>query len=139
MRILIVDDNANARETLKMILELEGYDVADAESAGRALEIIDFQPPDVALVDIELPGADGYQLARTIRRNPRWRPLRLVAVTGHDEPEDRRRGREAGFDVHLAKPIDLDWLLGFLARPAAAMTGDGLRIVTRRPRGTAGA
>lgn len=117
MRILVVDDNANARDTLRMILELEGHEVETAPTVVRALEILDFQRPDVALVDIGLPEVDGYELARRVRHAPGLDGVRLIALTGFDEPEDRRKAREAGFDAHLAKPMDVEALLRFFPGP----------------------
>ncbi len=117
MRILVVDDNANARDTLRMILELEGHEVETAPTALRALEILDFQRPDVALVDIGLPEIDGYELARRARRTPGLDGIRLIALTGFDEPEDRQKAREAGFDAHLAKPMDVEALLRLFPGP----------------------
>ncbi len=119
MRILVVEDNVNARETLRTILELEGHDVETAADARRALEIVDFQRPDVALVDIGLPGIDGYELARRVRRRPDLDCVRLIALTGFDQPEDRIEARQAGFDAHLAKPMDVEELLRLFLEPPA--------------------
>ena len=120
---MIVEDNANARETLEAILELEGHEVQAVPSAWRALEILDFQRPDVALVDIGLPEIDGYELARQVRRRPELDQVRLIALTGFDEPEDRRKARDAGFDAHLAKPMDVQELLRLFLEPPARAVG----------------
>jgi CheY-like chemotaxis protein len=119
MRILIVEDNPTAREILRAVLELEGHEVAVAESGPRGLEVIASQPPDVALVDIGLPGLDGYQLARTVRKNANATGVFLVALTGYGDPDDRRRAMEAGFDAHMVKPFDVQTLNRILAERRA--------------------
>jgi two-component system CheB/CheR fusion protein len=120
MRILIVEDNANAREMLQAVLELDGHEVAVAESGTRGLEMIEFQRPEVALVDIGLPGLDGYQVARAVRRNPENDSVFLVALTGYGQPDDRRQALDAGFDAHLVKPVDMEKLDDVFAQRRAA-------------------
>ncbi|NLY00835.1 MAG: response regulator [Rhodopirellula sp.] len=110
MRILVVEDNPNAREMLQTVLELDGHEVAVAESGLQGLEMIEFQRPEVALVDIGLPGLDGYQVARAVRKNPQNDGVFLVALTGYGQPDDRRQALDAGFDAHLVKPVDLERL-----------------------------
>jgi CheY-like chemotaxis protein len=114
-RIVIVEDNPDVREMLQTLMELEGHEVAAAEDAPAALELIEFQRPDIALVDIGLPTFDGYEVARRIRANPVTRDIFLVALTGYGLPEDQRLAAEAGFDAHLVKPIDLEKLSSLLA------------------------
>ena len=112
--ILIVEDNADARDVLRVLLELEGHEVETAEEGQAALELARTKDPDIALVDIGLPGIDGYEVARRLRaRDPR-RPL-LIALTGYGQPEDRRRATEAGFDDVLVKPVDPAPLTALLA------------------------
>ena len=106
--VLIVEDNADARETLRRLLELQGHRVRVAAEGAAALEAVRDWTPDVALVDIGLPGIDGYEVARRMRAS--GKPIRLVAITGYGLPEDRRRTAEAGFDVHLVKPVDHEQL-----------------------------
>ncbi|MFZ5830605.1 MAG: ATP-binding protein [Planctomycetota bacterium] len=118
LRILIVEDNENAREMLKSLLELDGYDVETADGGYRGLELIEFQKPDVALVDIGLPELDGYQVARRVRANPANEDVFLVALTGYGQPSDRRRAIESGFDAHLVKPLDPERLARLLASRA---------------------
>jgi PAS domain S-box-containing protein len=105
-RVLIVEDNDDSRATLRELLGLLGHEVHEASDGAtgvaRALELM----PDVILVDIGLPGLDGYDVARRIRREAGGRHLYLVAVTGYGLPEDRERALAAGYDVHLVKPID---------------------------------
>jgi len=123
--ILIVEDNADAREALRMLLELDGHVVEAAGEGGEALDIMWAKDPDIALVDIGLPGIDGYEVARRVRaRDPR-RPL-LIALTGYGQPEDRRRATDAGFDSLLVKPVDpaaLADLLVSLEIPGRASRG----------------
>jgi CheY-like chemotaxis protein len=103
--ILVVEDNADAREMLRIALELDGHHVEVAEDGIKGVETALRIHPDVALVDIGLPGLDGYEVARRIRQSL-GEDVRLVALTGYGQAEDRRRTREAGFDVHLVKPVD---------------------------------
>ena len=103
--ILIVEDNADARDVLQVLLELEGHEVETAEEGQAALEMARTKDPDIALVDIGLPGIDGYEVARRVRARDRRRPV-LIALTGYGQPEDRRRALEAGFDDVLVKPVD---------------------------------
>ena len=92
--ILIVEDNADARDVLRVLLELEGHEVETAEEGQAALEMARTKDPDIALVDIGLPGIDGYEVARRVRARDRRRPV-LIALTGYGQPEDRRRALEA--------------------------------------------
>jgi CheY-like chemotaxis protein len=104
LRILVVDDHLP--EALALLLQKRGHEVRIAEDAPHALQILQQFSPDVALVDIGLPGMNGYDLARQIREQPQFRNLVLVAQTGWANEEDRLRSREAGFNYHLAKPIN---------------------------------
>ena len=112
--ILIVEDNDDARDALRMLLELDGHVVEAAAEGMQALEIARGKDLDVALVDIGLPGIDGYEVARRIRASGSRRPL-LIALTGYGQPEDRRRATEAGFDSMLVKPVDPSVLSDLLA------------------------
>jgi PAS domain S-box-containing protein len=103
-KVLVVDDNADAAETLAQLLEVIGHTPVTAHDAASALTKFDEFQPDVVLLDIGLPDADGYQVARTIRA--RGGKARLVALTGWGQAEDKRRAAEAGFDTHWTKPID---------------------------------
>lgn len=105
-RILVVDDNADAAASLAMILAMEGHEVTQVHSGPEALRFLERGRVDVALLDIGLPGMSGYELAQRIRAHPAWRALRLVALTGYGQAEDRQRTAEAGFDAHLVKPAD---------------------------------
>ncbi|HET7362791.1 MAG TPA: ATP-binding protein, partial [Burkholderiales bacterium] len=114
--VLVVEDNDDARETLKRMLELAGHHVRVAVDGSAALDAVRSAMPDIALIDIGLPQMDGYEVARRIRAVHDKRPL-LVAITGYGLPEDRNRSREAGFDMHLVKPVDNATLAEVLARP----------------------
>jgi CheY-like chemotaxis protein len=103
-RVLLVDDNADAREMYGMVLEADGHEVYEAGDGARALDLFHRARPDVAIVDIGLPGMDGYELARRIRSEAEGQQVTLIALTGYGFPEDRERSRAAGFDRHLVKP-----------------------------------
>ena len=112
--ILIVEDNPDARDALRVLLELDGHAVEAAGEGHAALEIARATNPDIALVDIGLPGIDGFEIARRLRALDARRPV-LIALTGYGQPEDRRRATEAGFDEMLVKPVDPTALAGLLA------------------------
>lgn len=103
-RILIVEDNADAREMLRIALELAGHGVSEATDGPSGVAAIEKLRPDIALIDLGLPGFDGYELARRVR--DAGLPVQLIALTGYGQPDDRRRAREAGYEVHLVKPVD---------------------------------
>jgi CheY-like chemotaxis protein len=110
LRVLVVEDNRDAAETLRDVLEMQGYQVALALTGVIALDKARHWKPDVVLCDIGLPGMDGYEVARAFRRDPELNPRRLIAVTGYGEDEHRKRAQEAGFDQHMLKPVDPDAL-----------------------------
>jgi PAS domain S-box-containing protein len=105
LRLLIVDDNEDAAESLLMLLQLHGHDAHVVHSGMDALERARSLAPDVVLLDIGLPDLDGYQVAERLRREHDGRTPWLVAITGFGADEDRRRAQEAGFDRHLVKPV----------------------------------
>jgi signal transduction histidine kinase/DNA-binding response OmpR family regulator len=106
-RILIVDDNADAAETLALLLESSGHVTRVSLSSQDALAFAEAFEPQVALLDIGLPGMNGYELAQRFRRAPKLKAVRLIALTGYGLAEDRQRALAAGFDAHLVKPVDL--------------------------------
>ncbi len=109
MRILVVDDNEDGAEMLADALTGQGLRHARrARRAMRRCSVAAEFAPDVAFLDLGLPVMDGYELAAHLRELPRLAGLRLVAVTGYGQESDRRRTRDAGFDGHLVKPVDLD-------------------------------
>jgi PAS domain S-box-containing protein len=109
-RVLVVDDNADAAESLAMLLLLDGHEVKTAFDAEQALAVASDFKPQLAILDIGLPGRNGYELALDLRRLAEARPPRLIALTGWGQAEDRARARSAGFDRHLTKPVDPDAL-----------------------------
>ncbi len=109
-RILLIEDSRDAREMFRMLLEGAGHSVYEAENGPRWLEVMDREHPDVAIIDIGLPGLDGYQVARRIRAHPSGRAMLLLALTGYGSERDHQRSAEAGFDYHLVKPVDTDIL-----------------------------
>jgi len=115
-RVLIVDDNADAANSLAMLLGVEGHETQVAYGSREALERIESFRPDVALLDIGLPEINGYELAQRLRSHPRLEGVRLVALTGYGQPEDHQRTRAAGFEDHLVKPVDPSTLERALAR-----------------------
>jgi PAS domain S-box-containing protein len=115
-RVLVVDDNRDAAESLAKFLALSGHDVRTAHDGKAALEAARAFRPEVVLLDIGLPGMDGYQVARRLREQEGERHAFLAALTGYGQEDDRRRSREAGFDAHLVKPTDPDDLLALVAR-----------------------
>jgi CheY-like chemotaxis protein len=106
-RVLIVDDNEDGAEMLAALLADRGHVTRVAHDGRHALEIAATFHPDVAFLDLGLPGMDGCELAAQLRADPRHAALYLVAVTGYGEASDRRRTHEAGFELHLVKPINL--------------------------------
>ena len=109
-RILIVEDNTDAREALRQALEMSGHEIFEADSGASGVESALANHPDTALIDIGLPGFDGYEVARRIRLSSENHGIMLIALTGYGSPEDRRRAKQAGFDTHLVKPLNFDQL-----------------------------
>lgn len=105
-RVLVVDDNEDAAEMLAMLLSVYGHEVRTASGGAAALEIVETFRPHVAFLDIGMPGMSGYELGRRLRADSRFSGMRLVAVTGWGQDEDRRQSMESGFDHHLTKPVD---------------------------------
>jgi CheY-like chemotaxis protein len=106
IRILIVEDNRDAAETLRELLELYGCTVEVAFSGSSGLDVARRFCPEVVLCDLGLPGLDGYAVAAALREEPGTAGARLIAISGYGQEEDKRRCREAGFDLHLTKPVD---------------------------------
>ena len=114
LAVMVVDDNEDAARALGEALEFQGHEVKVVFSAPEALALAARFRPDVGLLDIGLPGMDGYELAVRLREQPGGESLRLIAVTGYGQDSDRRRAAEAGFDQHLTKPVDPRVLDGLL-------------------------
>jgi signal transduction histidine kinase/DNA-binding response OmpR family regulator len=115
-RVLLVEDQPDTAETLTMLLELLGHQVRSVPDGTAALEAVRTAAPDVMIVDIGLPGIDGYEVARRVRDDPTLDDVLLVALTGYGRDEDKRKALAAGFDHHLVKPVTPDTLNGLVAR-----------------------
>ncbi len=110
-RILVVDDNVDAAETLDLLLKSLGHETCVVHDGVQAVTMTDVFRPDVVLLDLGMPGIDGYETARRLRALKNEPPLRIIAVTGWGQDVDRKKAREAGFDLHLVKPVDVDHLV----------------------------
>ena len=123
--VLLVEDNDDGREMMAMMLGCYGYPVQHAADGFQGLAKASADKPDIALVDIGLPGIDGYEVARRMRANPDTHHIKLIALTGYGLADDQRRVMDAGFDMHLVKPVDVEQLLRAidqcLARTPATM------------------
>jgi PAS domain S-box-containing protein len=117
-RILVVDDNRDSATSLGMMLQHVGHDIRTAHDGLEAVQAAEAFRPAVALLDIGLPKLNGYEVARQIRQQPWGKDLLLVAVSGWGQEEDKQRAREAGFDHHLTKPVELETLLELVALPS---------------------
>jgi PAS domain S-box-containing protein len=115
-RILVVDDNRDATESLMLLLQLDGHETRAAYDGPEALDAAQAFQPEIVLLDIGLPGLNGYEVARCLRQRPGGEHLLLVALTGWGQDDDRERTRAAGFDEHLVKPVDPALLDRVLAR-----------------------
>jgi CheY-like chemotaxis protein len=113
-RVLVVDDNADAATTLDMLLRSLGHETAVAHGGVEALRMAAEFRPDLVLLDVGMPDLDGYEVARRLREIRDQPPFRIVAVTGWGQQPDRRKSHEAGFDVHLVKPVSMHALLEVL-------------------------
>ncbi|HEY6452710.1 MAG TPA: response regulator [Steroidobacteraceae bacterium] len=115
-RILVVDDNQDALESLATLLSVAGHDIRTAADGFSALELAPHFQPEVAVLDIGMPGIDGYELARRIRAQPWGDGVVLIALTGWGQESDRKRSNDAGFDSHWVKPLDMDVFTRYLLR-----------------------
>jgi PAS domain S-box-containing protein len=106
-RILVVDDNSDSAESMALLLRASGHDVHTAHDGASALEQADAHKPEIVLLDIGLPGISGYTVAKRLRELPGLSAVKLIAMTGYGQEEDRKRSRDAGFDHHLIKPVDI--------------------------------
>ena len=118
LRILVVDDNEDTAEMMSMLLGMDGHDVEVAHTGPSALEAAAAHRPDVIVLDIGLPGLDGYQVAQRLRQDPAMKEVLLIAASGYGQDSDRRRSWEAGFDHHLVKPVDPGEIQRLLAEAA---------------------
>ena len=123
--VLLIEDNEDGREMMATMLDVYGYPVLQSADGLDGVEQALARLPKVALVDIGLPGIDGYEVARRLRAHPDTQAMRLIALTGYGLAEDQRRVLEAGFDMHLVKPVDIAQLLGALGEPAPLRAATG--------------
>ena len=105
-RILLVDDNTDSAESLGGCVSVSGHAVGTAADGPSALRVFDEFRPDVVLCDLGLPGMNGYEVGRALRARPDGARIFLAALTGYSDASDRKRTAEAGFDLHLVKPVD---------------------------------
>ncbi|HEU5181711.1 MAG TPA: ATP-binding protein, partial [Candidatus Polarisedimenticolia bacterium] len=126
-RILIVDDNKDAADSLGMLMRMLGHEVHTAHDGLEAVGAAATFQPEVVLLDIGLPKLSGYEAAGRIREQKGLTGVRLVALTGWGQSEDRRRSQEAGFDFHLTKPVEIDLLQEILAQPISEVASPELR------------
>jgi signal transduction histidine kinase len=119
-RVLVVDDNGGAAESTAMLLRIWGHEVRTVHDGRSALQaVLDFHP-EIVLLDIGLPGMNGYEVAKQLRAQKAFKSLVLAAMTGYGQDDDRRRSKEAGFDFHLTKPLEPEVLEAFIATRQAA-------------------
>lgn len=114
-QLLVVEDHPDVAEGMVTLLELLGHDVRLASDGEAALSLAHARPPEAMLIDIGLPGMDGYEVARRLRADPALTGVLLIALTGYGRLEDKQRAFAAGFDHHLTKPVELQQLNALLA------------------------
>ena len=114
--ILIVDDNRDGADTLAMLLRMNGHKVLVAYDTLMGFTIADEVLPRFIFHDVGMPEIDGYEAARRLRKNDKFSQTVLVAVTAYDATADRRRAKDAGFDIHLSKPVEIDDIRDVLGR-----------------------
>jgi two-component system, OmpR family, response regulator len=116
LRVLVVEDRPESAAALALLLRRSGHEVEVAPDGPAALDAVQARPPDVVLLDIGLPGLDGWEVSRRLPGDPAGKRPLLIALTGLGREADRRRSEEAGIDLHLLKPVDPGWLRGLLQR-----------------------
>jgi len=127
-RILIVDDNEDSAESMALLLKFDGHQVEMAHDGLTALRVAQSFQPEIILLDIGLPGMNGYDVARQLRAQPETNRAQLIALTGYGQEEDRKRSKEAGFDYHLVKPVEpeaLQHLLNSVPTAASSQMAEG--------------
>jgi CheY-like chemotaxis protein len=123
LRILVIEDHHDMREMLRLLLTADGHGVRVASDGSEGLEMLRSWRPDVALVDVGLPGLDGYAVARAAMADPDISAIPLIALTGYGQSEDRRRTKEAGFRAHLVKPVFREALIRTFTSLTQAASG----------------
>jgi CheY-like chemotaxis protein len=129
-RVLVVDDNADAAESLAMLLQISGHETRVVTEAAQVVSASAEFMPQVAVLDIGLPGINGYELARQLRQQPGHAEVVLIALTGYGQSQDRKRAAEAGFDYHFVKPVDpgeLEAAIGTGLKESGEMPANGNR------------
>jgi CheY-like chemotaxis protein len=119
-RILVVDDNVDSAESLAMLLSLGSHDTRVAHSGAEALTAVDDFSPEVVFLDIGMPGMNGYEVARELRKRTELQETVLIALTGWGREDDVKLSRDAGFHEHLMKPVDFDAIETLLSRLKSA-------------------
>jgi CheY-like chemotaxis protein len=120
----VIEDNTDSAKTLQMLLSLHGHRVDIAHDGSEGLMVARSNRPDVVISDLGLPGIDGYALAKQIKSDPCLRSAYLVALSGYGREDDRKRTREAGFDEHLVKPVEMAALKRVLADASTKLNHD---------------
>lgn len=120
--VLVVDDEPNMVLSLEFLMKDAGYEVRTASDGEAALAAVEESLPDLLLLDVVMPGRDGYDVCQTIRANPAWNDVRIVMLTAKSRAVDKRKGRELGADAYLTKPFSTDDLM---AQVATVMKGTG--------------
>ena len=123
LRILLVDDNVDAAGSLRALLNLVGYQVRTEPDGDLAIDVVPEFKPDVILLDIGLPTIDGYEACHQIRLLPEGNGIFICAITGWDKDEDRKKSKDAGFDQHLVKPVNIEKLLDTLSKIKSRLDG----------------
>ena len=127
MHVLFVDDNEDTIETAALLFGAWDHEIRVARTGPEALEVASDFEPDVILLDIGLPGLDGYEVAKRLRQDPRFKDTLMIAVSGYGRESDRQLSRAAGFDDHLIKPVDLEKLNELLSEKVNLRRGSKLR------------
>jgi CheY-like chemotaxis protein len=110
-KVTIVDDDRDTRELLSFALESEGYEVNAAANGLRLISSLQLKRPDIILMDVNMSWIDGFELCKAVKKNEQFRDIPVIFISGRGEPEDRRRGREAGAADYFVKPLDLNALI----------------------------
>lgn len=116
LRVLVVDDNTDSAESMRVLLQFQGHEVLEAHTGPSAVQAALRWKPEVVLLDIGLPGLDGYQVAEALRKDPSTAGLIIIAMTGYGQQQDVERAQQAGFDRHMVKPVDPTMLADILAK-----------------------
>jgi CheY-like chemotaxis protein len=119
LRVLVVDDNRDAAQTLAMLLKIHGHDVQAVHDGRTAFEAALVFRPHLILLDLGLPGMNGFEVATKVRQDPELSQVVLVAMTGYGQESDKQRSQKAGFDLHLVKPADFEEIKQILATVSA--------------------